>query len=111
MPALTANTLLDEAVWLARRDAHAARVRPWVAPRLERSGRGEKHPVHDFLFTYYGYKPGKLARWNPGFGVTLAGDAAVREFTPYADYVATPEGVCLDTARLDAKRFESIAWI
>lgn len=37
---------------------------------------GRKHPIEDFLFTYYTQKPGQLYRWHPGVGVRLLGDAA-----------------------------------
>jgi hypothetical protein len=53
--------------------AHAARLAPYVEPHLARRARGEKHPVHDFLFTYYSQRPAQLLRWHPGFpdgGVT-----------------------------------------
>lgn len=109
MPATEVFTRLDDATLAARRAAHEARVRPWVAPRLERNGRGEKHPVHDFLFTYYGYKPGKFAQWRPGFGVILAGETGRRDFGGSPDYAATTAGVTLRPP--DAKRRESIAWI
>ena len=46
-----------------------------AAPRAPRR-RGVKHPVHDFLFTYYSQRPAQLRRWHPGSGVALAGDAA-----------------------------------
>jgi hypothetical protein len=35
-----------------------------------------KHPVHDFLFTYYSFRPAQLRRWSPGYGVALAGGPA-----------------------------------
>lgn len=110
MRAISALTPLDESVWLARRVAHAARVAPWTSDRLSRAGRGEKHPVYDFLFTYYGYKPGRLARWEPGVGVALLGEAA-GEYLAYSGYVATGDGVALDGALLDAKREASVRWI
>ena len=44
--------------------------------RRERAARGEAHPVEDFLFTYYSYKPSVLHRWHPGEGVELADAAA-----------------------------------
>ncbi len=31
-----------------------------------------KHPVFDFLFTYYSFRPAQLRRWHPGYGVALA---------------------------------------
>ncbi|MFX6218139.1 3-methyladenine DNA glycosylase, partial [Acinetobacter baumannii] len=37
-----------------------------------RAARGQKHPVEDFLFTYYSFKPAILRRWHPGPGVVLA---------------------------------------
>src|SRR5207253_7220903 len=57
--------------WRRRQAAHRARVRPWVEDRTRRAGRGEKHPVYDFLFEYYSFRPSYLARWSPGVGVRL----------------------------------------
>lgn len=102
--------LLPEPEWQARRAAHTERTHPWTSPRLDRAGRGEKHPVYDFLFTYYGYKAGKLARWTPGFGPTLTGESA-REFLELPGFVATDDGVRLNPAEITAKRLESIRWI
>ena len=58
-------------VWPARAAAHAARVDVWVQPHLARRRDGVKHPVHDFLFTYYSQRPAALRRWHPGWGVVL----------------------------------------
>ena len=63
--------VLDKATWRARAAAHAARVDAIVGPHLERRKDGVKHPVHDFLFTYYSQRPAQLRRWHPGFGVVL----------------------------------------
>jgi len=38
---------------------------------VQRRSRGEKHPVHDFLFTYYSFSPAKLKRWLPPLGVKV----------------------------------------
>lgn len=37
-----------------------------------RAGRQIKHPVEDFLFTYYSLRPAQLRRWHPGPGIALA---------------------------------------
>ncbi|MBO3664131.1 3-methyladenine DNA glycosylase [Microbacterium stercoris] len=66
---------LAPAVWHAREEAHEARADALTAAHRERAARGEKHPVWDFLFTYYGYKPAILRRWHPGARSELA-DAA-----------------------------------
>ncbi len=50
-----------------RRAAHRARLAPYVDPHVARRGRGEKHPVHDFLFTYYSFSPAQLLDWQPGW--------------------------------------------
>lgn len=71
--------ILDEATWRARAAAHEARVDALVAPHLARRSAHVKHPVHDFLFTYYSHRPAQLRRWRPGFGIELEGapEAAV----------------------------------
>jgi hypothetical protein len=47
--------------------AHRARLAPYVEPHLARRREGAKHPVHDFLFTYYSFSPAKLMTWQPGW--------------------------------------------
>ncbi|NGN92518.1 3-methyladenine DNA glycosylase [Nocardioides sp. KC13] len=64
--------VLSRSEWTARADAHRARLAPYVEPHLARRGARIKHPVNDFLFTYYSYRPAQLLRWHPGFGVTLS---------------------------------------
>ena len=63
--------ILAESTWRARAAEHVARVDRWIQPHLARRQRGEKHPVHDFLFTYYSQSPAALRRWHPGWGVVL----------------------------------------
>ena len=88
--------VLPEPVWRARAAAHEARVDAWTGPVLDRARRGEKHPVEDFLFSYYAHRPGRLRRWSPGPEVVLAG----RE--PQPPYVPAPGGAVLGppTARV-----------
>jgi hypothetical protein len=64
---------LADDVWRGRRQAHEARAAALVAAHLERSARGERHAVEDFLFTYYSHRPAQLRRWSPGAGVVLEG--------------------------------------
>jgi hypothetical protein len=64
---------LSRPEWQARRAAHELRVDALLGDHLERRRRGLKHPVRDFLFTYYSYRPGQLRRWFPGVGVELEG--------------------------------------
>ena len=63
--------LLPEPQWRARAQEHRDRVETLIGPYLQRRAAGSKHPVIDFLFTYYGHKPAQLRRWHPGYGVAL----------------------------------------
>jgi hypothetical protein len=94
--------------WRARRAAHEERVDAWVAPHLARRHAGVRHPVEDFLFTYYSHRPARLRRWHPGAGAVLAG-ASVTEMG--RDYRATAAGVTLDTDAVRRRRGDAIAWI
>jgi len=100
------TVVLPAAGWRARERAHADRVEAWVAPHLERRARGERHPVHDFLFTYYSLRPAQLRRWHPGAGAVLL-DAAER--LAWRDHVSAPGGgVTLDVAAFAERRAATV---
>ncbi|MFB8190827.1 3-methyladenine DNA glycosylase [Microbacterium sp. NPDC055988] len=69
------DTLVEKTIprdeWLTREQAHQERADTLTAGHRERAARSEKHPVWDFLHTYYSYKPAQLRRWHPGAGVEL----------------------------------------
>jgi hypothetical protein len=44
---------------------HEQRVDALLRGHLERRRNGVKHPVEDFLFTYYSYRPAQLRAWRP----------------------------------------------
>ena len=60
---------LDE--WRAREAEHREAVDALTAAHLRRSHAGIKHPIIDFLFTYYRSSVGALRTWHPGTGVRL----------------------------------------
>ncbi|MGW4488890.1 3-methyladenine DNA glycosylase [Amycolatopsis sp. NPDC004368] len=72
-PKTQSEVVLDEPVWRARVAAHEQRVDELLAEHRQRRRAGVKHPVHDFLFTYYSFRPNQLRRWSPGYGVVLTG--------------------------------------
>jgi hypothetical protein len=90
--------VLDETTWTASQDAHHARVDEWITPHLERARKGEAHPVHDFLFTYYSQRPAQLRRWHPGHGVALRGDPPHGHWSGYR---TGPDGVAVDPVVVD----------
>lgn len=109
---------LEEDVWRAREAAHHARVDAYAKPYLQRRSAGQKHPVEDFLFTYYTQKPGQLRRWHPGAGVVLLGASASERlswkfYKDDADSPAAQEsngaaGVIFDGAKFAQERREAI---
>ncbi|WP_407645496.1 3-methyladenine DNA glycosylase [Amycolatopsis alkalitolerans] len=98
--------MLGPGEWTARERAHQRRVRPWTGPYADRRSRGEKHPVLDFLFQYYSFRPAHLERWQPGPGVVLGGDEA-RRFLARPGYVEAGGGVLLDPAAFTGKKAQT----
>jgi hypothetical protein len=87
--------VLSEADWTARAASHAARVDAFITPHLARRSERVKHPVHDFLFTYYSFRPAQLRRWHPGYGVALAGGsgyAGLKGYSLIAETAAVSAG-------------------
>lgn len=68
-------SILDRPAWQQREHRHHERADALTAAHRQRASRGQKHPVWDFLFTYYSYAPAQLRRWHPGAGVELQGAA------------------------------------
>ncbi len=110
MPSPFRSECLPEKLWREKQAAHHARVDPWLAPVLARAARGEKHPVEDFLFTYYGHRPGHLRRWHPGLGVALEGEGA-REFLSWVGYAERDGVVMAHPARVMKGRPEVVPWL
>lgn len=110
MIATATTTVLSEPDWHERRRAHEQRVFAWTGPHQARAARGEKHPVYDFLFEYYRFRPSWLRRWHPGPDVILQGDTA-REYLRWPEYHAVADGVALNLAAFQPHRRESLAWV
>nr|WP_205740641.1 3-methyladenine DNA glycosylase [Haloactinopolyspora alba] len=98
---------LTEHEWRARTAAHEARVDALVGPHLERRRAGRSHPVQDFLFTYYSFRPAHLRRWHPGAGVVLAGDPP---HAGWRGYTTTTDGVAVGPDEV-RRRAETVAWV
>ena len=101
---------LDAEQWTARARDHAARVEGFVAPHAKRAQVGEPHPVWDFLFSYYSLRPRQLRCWHPGYGVTLAGDEAVRRYRDRRGYSVVVSGVTVSREHL-ISRLETISFV
>lgn len=105
MPAATvprAAAVLLAAGWLPLAEAHAARADAMTAAHRARKAAGDRHPIDDFLYDYYGTKPSLLRRWHPGAGFALgpAPDGPA-EHAAWRWYATDDDG----TVRLDVEAF------
>ena len=115
--------ILSHAEWTAQREKHVRKVEELTAAARERRTRGERHPVWDFMFSYYPVTPGKLAHWHPGIGVALeienhaegAESASIKktaELPKHKDHYVEREGTwTLDPEKHWADRGKSIGYI
>jgi len=100
---------VPEPEWRARRDEHERRVDAWTLGHLARRERGEKHPVADFLFTYYSHRPAQLEQWHPGPGPVLRDADA---FLAVPGHVRRADGtVALDPAALPDRHRTTAAFV
>ncbi|MFC5263444.1 3-methyladenine DNA glycosylase [Kribbella qitaiheensis] len=105
--AQTSVVTLEAAEWEPLQAAHVARVDALLADHLERRRRREKHPVEDFLFTYYPTRPNHLRVWHPGPGIRLLG---ATQYEGRRGYLYSEGAAQLDLAEV-SRRTDSISWI
>jgi hypothetical protein len=70
----------------------------------DRRARGEKHPVFDFLHTYYNVSFGKLEQWHPGVDIVLEETSDLPRAFKRPPYERSPLGVHLALAHLGDKK-------
>jgi hypothetical protein len=99
---------LSEPDWRARQARHRERLRTFVADRLARAARREKHPVRDFLFEYYSFRPAHLLRWSPGPDVRL--ENASPDDLEWNEFEPTRGGMVLPAAAFPARRIAFVLW-
>lgn len=73
---------IEEPDWRAREHAHQVRADEYSRGHRERRRVNAKHPIEDFLWTYYPFAPADLRKWHPGAGVVIE-NAAERESWRY----------------------------
>ena len=100
---------LTRAEWQAEADAYRQRVQPMCDDRVQRMANGRKHPVFDFLFEYYSYRPAHLMRWSPGIGVVLE-DARREELDWTELWKSAENGLELSPEQFPPHRVEYVKW-
>jgi hypothetical protein len=99
---------LTEPVWRERLAQHEERLAPFAIERIARMARREKHPVRDFLFEYYAYRPAQLLRWSPGCDVVL--ENARPGDVEWTDFTATDGGLVLTAYSFPFHRRSFVRW-
>jgi len=96
-------TVLTREQWRELEVSHEQRAD--AATEAHRARRSDRvaHPVEDFLFTYYPFRPALLRRWHPGPGVVLE-DAAGLPRAGWRHYRVVGRDVELDVAGYLASR-------
>jgi hypothetical protein len=99
---------LPEPVWRERQTRHVERLRAFAEDRTARAARHEKHPVHDFLFEYYSFRPAHLLRWSPGPDAVLEG--AVPADIRWKEFVPVDGGMVLQAESFPEHRRSFVRW-
>jgi hypothetical protein len=86
--------------WVRRKSAHEVRIENLTGNYLEQRRRRIKHPVLDFLFEYYSFRPSRMKQWSPGHSVVL--EDAGPDF-PIEHKAFTGERIILSGAHVTAK--------
>jgi len=100
---------LSRKEWMSRREAHRKRVLCWTHDRVTRANANQKHPVFDFLFTYYPFRPSLLERWSPGADVLLD-DCSPEEVDWRGDFHTLGQGVFLPAQSFPSHRVPYLSW-
>lgn len=101
-PTETSSLRLSTESWRALANAHQNRANALTREHQERRMRHERHPVEDFLWTYYSVKPRELRRWHPGAGVILENIDEDRK--TWRHYATTGGDATVDLAAYFAQR-------
>jgi hypothetical protein len=94
--------ILAESEWLPRAAAHRSAVQAFTASHRARGRLGQRHPVWDFLFTYYSLRPRQLRVWHPGYGTVLRG-TGTGEYLTRAGYCGMDGGVTVSREYLRSR--------
>lgn len=63
--------IFSHSEWTTAQEIHADRVNHKLSDYLTNRGLQKKHPVLDFMFEYYSFRPSLLSRWTPGLKSVL----------------------------------------
>lgn len=102
-------------IWLEARARHQELLHPWCIARQKRASLGIPHPVYDFLFDYYSYRPAHLLRWSPGADIAIditGGDGADLDWKDELSPIVgeESESVAINSEGFPAHRRTYLEW-
>ena len=72
-PATPPRVVLPPETWRPMAEAHRERIKTLAGGSLQPGDLDRNHPIFNFLFQYYFWKPTQVAQFSPGPGVLLQG--------------------------------------
>ncbi len=115
MEAILTNPHQLRTDWRAAIESHHAKVASYADAFVARRSVGAKHPVHDFLFTYYSFSPAKLKQWTPPLGVCLddvrEADLSAHPWLQSGKFIVSSGRCSLDEFKLTTHTRNTAQWI
>ena len=103
------TTSIPHHEWLETSQEFTNQVKLWTEPHRIQKGKGLKHPVNDFLFSYYSHPMGRLENWHPGLGVLL--DSPTQSHFSNKHYREINGTIFLDPTLMHQKRIPRLRWV
>lgn len=108
-PILCHSQVLSAASWEAQALEHRKKIKTITIPMRVRRSHQKKHPVYDFLHSYYSFSLGRLERWHPGLGISLEAAEPTQFSEQYYRY--SKGSAAIDPALLTEKGKSQLTWI
>lgn len=106
----TELTSLSRDEWARMVADHERRIDGLIGDYLEHRRHNQKHPVIDFLFEYYSFRPSKLRQWSPGAGILLQ-DAGPDEPFEHNAFTRLHGGAYIDPADMPENRLRALPFV
>ena len=101
--------------WRTAIENHRGKVARYADDFVARRSTADKHPVHDFLFTYYSFSPAKLKQWVPALGIWLEdvreADIVDHPWLSSDKFIFSGGRRGLDESKLDSRTRNTAQWI
>lgn len=95
--------------WLRAKNSFTEQLSPFISYHRDIREKGLKHPVYDFLFSYYSFSRGQLLRWSPGASVGLEADS-INELDWSEFFISKGSYFLIDKSLFPLRRKPYLTW-